>query len=191
MIAGAGGIGRRFWAWVCLTLSTVFDLTANGSLGELLLRNLLKALLMKAKHTLENNKFDTTIPENLRERWLTMIQDWESDKSNPNPYTHTETGNARISCRIALHAHIFQATNLAEVRRQLAEADEQDIARGVVSHQVPGSVFIRGGLELEEQQLASLYRLYANQILIVHFITGDSSRLLSRRRHRSQPIRLL
>lgn len=64
--------------------------------GELLLRNLLKALLMKTKHTLENKKFDATLPENLRGQWLMMIRDWESDKSNPNPYTHTEKGISSV-----------------------------------------------------------------------------------------------
>ena len=61
-------------------------------LGDFLLRNLLKALLMKSKHTLENNKFDTTLPKALRDEWLAMIRKWESDKSSPNPYTHNEKG---------------------------------------------------------------------------------------------------
>jgi len=51
-----------------------------------------------------------------------------------------------------LYAHVYPASNLAEVRRKLAEADEEDIRRGTVPHQVPGSVFIRNGLEIEEQQ---------------------------------------
>jgi hypothetical protein len=58
----------------------------------------LKALLMKEKHTSENRKFDATFSEDLRKDWLKMIQDWECDKSKPNPYTHEEKG---ISARIA------------------------------------------------------------------------------------------
>ena len=61
-------------------------------LGELLLRNLLKALLTKTKHTSENKKFDAMFPADLRKDWVTMIRNWERDKSKPNPYTHTEKG---------------------------------------------------------------------------------------------------
>ena len=41
---------------------------------------------------------------------------------------------------------------MAEVRRALAEADERDIQRGCIPHQVPPSVFVRNGLEIEDQQ---------------------------------------
>ena len=44
------------------------------------------------------------------------------------------------------------ASNLAEVWRKLAEADEVAIRQGNASQQVPGSVFVRNGLEIEEQQ---------------------------------------
>jgi hypothetical protein len=52
----------------------------------------------------------------------------------------------------SLCANVYPASSLAEVRRKLAEADEEDIRRGNTSHEVPGSVFIRNGLEIEEQQ---------------------------------------
>jgi len=48
--------------------------------------------------------------------------------------------------------YVHLANNLAEVRRKLAEADEAAIRRGSASQQVPGSVFIRSRLEIEEQQ---------------------------------------
>jgi len=60
--------------------------------GELFLRSLLKALLMRTKHMSENKKFDATFPTDLRQEWLTMIRNWEGDKSKPNPYTHAEKG---------------------------------------------------------------------------------------------------
>ena len=115
---------------------------------------------MKTKHTSENKKFDATLPENLRDQWLTMIRAWESDSSNPNPYTHVEKGTSGV-----LHFSLsflldYQATNLAEVRRKLAEADEEEIARGTISHQVPGSVFVRNGLDIEEQQSVPLQHSY-------------------------------
>ena len=47
---------------------------------------------MKERHASENKKFDATLSMELRQEWLTMMQDWEHDKSKPNPYTHTEKG---------------------------------------------------------------------------------------------------
>lgn len=41
---------------------------------------------------------------------------------------------------------------MAEVRRRLAEADKQDAQRGLAPHEVPASVFVRSGLEIEEHQ---------------------------------------
>lgn len=107
---------------------------------------------MKVKHVSENKKFDATIHEDLHEQWFMMIRDWESDKSNLNPYIHTEKGISGILHRSSLCTYICPASNLAEVRQELAKADEEEITCGAVSHQVPGSVFIRNGLEIEEQQ---------------------------------------
>jgi hypothetical protein len=72
--------------------SAASNFTADAFSGDLLLRSLIKALVMKAKHTSENKKFDATFPADLREEWLTMIRSWEHDKKKPNPYTHTEKG---------------------------------------------------------------------------------------------------
>ena len=83
---------------------------------------------MKTKHTSENKKFDATLPKGLREQWTTMIQNWESDKSSPNPYTHTEKGTLGVLHCNSSCIHIFLASNLSEVRRKLAEADEEEIA---------------------------------------------------------------
>ena len=44
------------------------------------------------------------------------------------------------------------AANTTEVRRMLAEADQQDVQQGCTPHEVPASVFVRTGLEIEEQQ---------------------------------------
>jgi hypothetical protein len=41
---------------------------------------------------------------------------------------------------------------VAEVRRKLADADQQDAQHGPAPHEVPASIFIHNGLEIEEQQ---------------------------------------
>ena len=153
MIVGVGGIGKRSWEWVTTLSLTPPALPLTSFSGELLLRSLLKALLMKEKHTSENRKFDATLSTELRQKWLMMIQSWESDKSKPNPYMHTEKGI--FYCCIAIpRAYVPPASNLAEVRRKLAEADEVALRRDGITPplQVPGSVFIRSGLEIEDQQ---------------------------------------
>lgn len=66
--------------------------TDTDVLGDLLLRNLLKALAMKAKHTATREKFNAVIHADLRQEWTEMISRWEQDKTQPNPYTHTEKG---------------------------------------------------------------------------------------------------
>ena len=47
---------------------------------------------MEEKHASENKKFDATFAPELRREWLTMIRNWERDKSKPNPYIYTEKG---------------------------------------------------------------------------------------------------
>lgn len=83
----------------------VLTSTTDTFLGELLLRSLLKALLMKEKHASENKKFDDTFTEDLREDWLMMIRNWECDKSSPNPYTHTEKGMLILVFQFLAHSH--------------------------------------------------------------------------------------
>lgn len=61
-------------------------------LGGLLLRSLVKALIMKEEHTAVNEKFDAMFSDELRDKWMGMIRDWERDKTKPNPFTHIEKG---------------------------------------------------------------------------------------------------
>lgn len=50
------------------------------------------------------------------------------------------------------NAYAHSATKLAEIRQQLADADAENAKRGTTPHEVPASIFIRTGLEIEEQQ---------------------------------------
>jgi len=50
---------------------------------------------------------------------------------------------------MSYNIHACLASNLAEVRQKLAEADEEDVRRGGTPHQVPASVFIRTGWKLK------------------------------------------
>ena len=55
-------------------------------------------------------------------------------------------------CYSSSWTHVYPASSLAEVCQKLAEVDKEDIRRGNTAHEVPGSVFIRNGLEIEDQQ---------------------------------------
>ena len=87
----------NWWNWkkilgMGMTDSVLSPFTNDEIQGNLLLRNLLKALAMKDKHSAVNKKFDAILTEDLRQEWADMISQWERDKMAPNPYTHTEKG---------------------------------------------------------------------------------------------------
>lgn len=84
---------------------------------------MLKALLMKEKHASENKKFDATLPTELRQEWLTMMQNWECDKSKQNPYTHTEKGIIFYSC-VAV-PRMFTSPQLAILPRSVRSSLKQ------------------------------------------------------------------
>ena len=102
MISGVGGTGGRYWAWVIISLVLCWAFALTYHPGELFLRNLLNAIHMRDEHSSENAKFDTTFPAALCQQWLAMIWNWESDKSNPDPYTHKEEGSSQpIHCNLS------------------------------------------------------------------------------------------
>ena len=45
-----------------------------------------------AQYTISHNEMTSTIPEETIARWEEMIQLWEADKSQPNPYEVTSSG---------------------------------------------------------------------------------------------------
>ena len=53
---------------------------------------------------------------------------------------------------ISYDTHTHPATKLADICQKLAEADKEDAGLGLTPHQIPASVFVHTGLELEEQQ---------------------------------------
>ena len=111
---------------------------------------------MKEKHAAVNAKFDAMFSGELRDEWLRMIRDWEKDQSKPNPFTYTaKGGHSCVIWQLPRGTHIRLASNLADIRQRLAEAEEEDTNRGTAPHEVPGSVFIRMGLEIEEQMYAA------------------------------------
>ena len=149
--------GWNWWNWkkilgMGMTNPTLPLPTNAKTQGDLFLRNLIKALAMKDKHSAVIAKFNAVFSEDLHQEWAEMISQWEQDRTKPNPYTHTEKGTI---CHFTIPLHCTNshlASNTAEVRRRLAEADQQDTRQGSTPHQVPASVFVCNGLEIEDQQ---------------------------------------
>ncbi|TFK58945.1 hypothetical protein BDN72DRAFT_781409 [Pluteus cervinus] len=96
--------------------------------------------------------------------WMKMVQDWEKDRTKPNPFTSTQQG-------LTIH----------QVRLELATEDQDRIAKEKateVQHEVRPSEMLSQGIELEDLQ-ASLEYDYAH--LSLHPTPLQSAKLLERR----------
>ncbi|TFK59258.1 hypothetical protein BDN72DRAFT_873066 [Pluteus cervinus] len=82
----------------------------------------------------------------LIQTWTTMVQEWENDRTKPNPFTSTQ-----------------EVLSIHKVRLELAEEDQQHLAKGEedaqVHQEVTPSEFLSQAIELEDIQavLASDY----------------------------------
>ena len=104
-------------------------------LGGLLRRRLLDVYESLAAQTSALQAFSEA-QSNYVDDWLWRIKEWETDRSQPNPYLLTQSGLSEI-----------------DVRTQLAEEEVQWESAGVPSiHEVSPSKFIIAGLELEDEQ---------------------------------------
>ena len=83
---------------------------------------------------------------------MKIVKEWQDNRSCPNPYVSDE----RCMFLYVFHGYILlslPASKLSQARLQLAEEESTNMARGQhAPHQVSAAVFIRMGLELEDQQ---------------------------------------
>jgi hypothetical protein len=61
-------------------------------LGASLLMQLKKAIFMYKKHRDAFEKFSITFPLDVTAQWDKMVDDWDTDKSKPNPYEEPIAG---------------------------------------------------------------------------------------------------
>ncbi|KAF9455819.1 hypothetical protein BDZ94DRAFT_1315796 [Collybia nuda] len=108
----------------------------TGMAGTLF-RRAMEAIDERAKQVMAFTEFDTTLPVESTSQWTLMVQAWEMDPTQPNPFDCTER-------RITEHA----------VRLELARDDASSIKdlSQVVHEHMPPSLLLTQGLELEEQQ---------------------------------------
>jgi hypothetical protein len=103
MTIGMGGISARWSASVSTNISFfLWNVVQPSSKGTLFAKRFEEAALMNAKHTDLFDKFSTTFPLKVIEKWEKMVENWESNPGAPNPYNEPEKSTYHIpnSCII-------------------------------------------------------------------------------------------
>ncbi|KAJ7481682.1 hypothetical protein FB451DRAFT_1444162 [Mycena latifolia] len=122
--ANIGGVAMRYWNWSKLI-----------SLAQLIRRRLDNA---KQEVKVQKEGFEAFSAQQAERvpKWKKMVEEFEKDSKNKNPYEVTERGLTE-----------------AQVRLQFTEEEAARTAKGVPSlHDVSPSSFIYAGLDLEDQQ---------------------------------------
>ncbi|KAL0958405.1 hypothetical protein HGRIS_000546 [Hohenbuehelia grisea] len=159
------GVGRtdgegveRNWAWLNRVAASIsqmgpsarqealddiigfMNFRKNMGLGKTLLRRLVLAMPKAVKHCQAFQEFTAGLQRKHAEEvllWETMVQQWETDHANANPYMVESS-----------------ALSLSLVKQRLAEQEHQDIQDGAVHPEGGPSGFIIEGLAIEEVQLS-------------------------------------
>lgn len=108
------------------------------STGVFLLQKLKDAIPQCDQHILDLVDFEGAIPAESLTTWRVMVKDWETDRSNTNPFNTTSS-----------------PVTQASVRLELSQAEADQLKRGLdisLHSEVSPSVLIAVGIELETQQ---------------------------------------
>ena len=99
------------------------------------------------------NDFSATFPAKTVRQWRQMVDKWQVDPSCPNPYVSNDRGRF-FGIFLKLHLTVrLPALKLMEVQLRLTREEVADKEHGQhAPHKISASVFIRMGLELEDQQ---------------------------------------
>ena len=114
----------------------------------------MKAVEMAEKQRRIAADFTATFPSETVRRWRKMVKEWQANTSSPNPYVSNERGKFLTITLDPPHLMAAgSASKLSEARLRLTQEEAAEAERGQhTPHKVPASVFIRMGLELEDQQ---------------------------------------
>jgi hypothetical protein len=124
-------------------------------LGYSLLRKVKVAVVEAAEHKEAHELLTSSMPKEDVCEWTELVEAWESDINNVNPFTRKVTCEKYyyLVCSILTDDEI--ALTQAAVRGKLADEERAEAARGdavVVNDDISPSVFVNSGLELEESQ---------------------------------------
>ena len=127
--------------------------------GVTLLRNLRKALVWsKTQRAIADNASACLLDDTLVD-WAKMRQDFDRDRTKPNPYEEPET------CELPqtfppLSVLIFIVVTMATLRRQFDKDEDRKLRRGCTPpHTVTSSTFIWNAIQIEEQQYVPLHTI--------------------------------
>ncbi|KAG2145188.1 hypothetical protein DEU56DRAFT_934571 [Suillus clintonianus] len=106
--------------------------------GPFLLQKLKEAIPQRNQHVLDLGDFEEAIPTESLASWHQMVEEWEADRSKPNPFESAAVPVTQAS----VHLELSQA-----------EADQLKCGLDVSLHaEVSPSVLIAAGTDLEAQQ---------------------------------------
>ncbi|KAJ7601897.1 hypothetical protein DFH06DRAFT_1351890 [Mycena polygramma] len=131
----------------------------NVRQGSTLARKLIVAIAERDKQVAEFKEVDKTLDKKLRGDWKERVEQWQKDKSKPNPY--------------CLEGGKSAGPSEAAVMRELKEAEALDAAEGrapLTEGRSTASAFIKAGLQLEESQ-----RRIRAEVKGVTLVTADRS----------------
>ncbi|KAG2746300.1 hypothetical protein P692DRAFT_201840978 [Suillus brevipes Sb2] len=106
--------------------------------GPFLLQKLKEAIPQWDQHVLDLGDFEEAIPTESLASWRQMVEEWEADRSKPNPF---ESAAVPVT--------------QASVRLELSQAEADQLKRGLdvsLHAEVSPSVLIAAGTDLEAQQ---------------------------------------
>jgi hypothetical protein len=112
-----------------------------------------KAVEMASQQRKVANEFSETFPSEMVQQWRRMVKEWREKPSRRNPYVSKEHSMFSKVFRGYIFNIISPASKISEARLQLTQGEATKAERGhQAPHKVPASVFVRMGLELEDQQ---------------------------------------
>lgn len=102
------------------------------------MQKLKEAIPQRDQHVLDLGDFEEAIPTESLTSWRQMVEEWEADRSRPNPFESTAV-----------------PVTQASVRLELSQAEADQLKRGLdvsLHAEVSPSVLIAAGTDLEAQQ---------------------------------------
>ena len=127
------------------------------SLGRHLHTKLKEAIPMSKKHSALFNALSATFPAETIVEWTQMVDGWQDDTSQPNPFEETVLGMYSLLLKLMLSvADLFAETTQADVECELLAEEQAQGAHAFADvgpvHETTASKFLSIGLDLENQQ---------------------------------------
>ena len=100
-----------------------------------------------------HTEFSATFTAEQISRWSKMLEEWNKDPNKADPFQEPEGSESCDFLHVVLMTSSSSAVTAAEVRRDLAQEEERELALGVMPlHEVSLSQFLVNGMELEDAQ---------------------------------------